>query len=192
MAVFIKGKLLYLAHTRVASWATTKALCQIGGKYVQTGQSGGGRGHHALFPEVIKYIEYEDEPVVCTVRNHYDALVSWWLKYTREGRGQPDFLLFLKSHLDNSPFIQENRLFSRHLCYADHVLRYESLETDLNTLLERVALPRVKLEHINTTAGKLHYSTYYTTEIKAFVADFFAEELAALGYQFVEVAMDKK
>ncbi len=184
MAVYIPNKLVYLAHTRVASNATVNALGQIGAIYIDTGEWGGGTGHHAVFPEIIKHFPFDDELRVSTVRNHYDALVTWWIRYTQKGKGNPDFLEFLKDKVADSPFVKDNRLYNRHLPYTDHVLRYENLQADLDALLLSLALPKVELQAINVTLGKQNYATYYTPAIKDFVDDIFGDEIQELGYCF--------
>jgi hypothetical protein len=75
---------------------------------------------------------------------------------------------------------------------ANKVLRYESLEQDLAELAQRLEfdkpldLPRLR----EYSADRAHYATYYSDVTRQLVADWYAPEIAALGYRF-ETAPEK-
>ena len=66
--------------------------------------------------------------------------------------------------------------------------RYESLDGDLTTALERAGVDRhLDIPRSNVTRGRkrdLAYQSYYTSLTRELVADWYAPEIALFGYVF--------
>lgn len=165
MAVIFHNKLIFLEHPRTASTSVRHVLQQVGGKP--------HKRHVTLAPR-------HREKTVCTVRNPYDLLVSWWLIIGGR-QGFKTFADFVVKCRD--PFMVRNeKLF--YFLETDYVMRFETLEQDLNTLLRKHKIRKVKLPKYNTTKDKKHYTEYYDDVIRALVTARFEEEIKRFGYEW--------
>lgn len=153
MAVLVPGKVLFLAHPRTASTAMRNMLEAQGGQVINP--------HHIGFdePEVKK--QYHGEPVLVVIRNPYDMLVSWWgvRTWTRD-RGST-LASFISGFNDMKGNFQRNGKLFYHLPAATIVLRYEELDETLKPALTRLGIKTFDLPHINETAGKGDWRSYY-------------------------------
>lgn len=124
--------------------------------------------------------------VATTVRNHWDALVSWW-SYTYINRGEQEIEPFIHGLLDDAThqdwfWPDPHRMWGAYTAHADAVLRHETLEADLSRWLgHSVDLSR---ENVSPQRDGRHYSEFYTPDLRAFVGDWYREEIAELGYSF--------
>lgn len=69
--------------------------------------------------------------------------------------------------------------------FADMICRFESLQPDINLVLDRIGLERQKLPFLNRSDHQ-HYSTYYSPEDIEKVADFYQDDILLFGYMFEE------
>ena len=180
MAVIIPNKLIYLAHPRTASKATSVTLGQIDSAFTEP------RHHRHLYN--LEY-ERQGELVVTTIRHHGDALVSWWLHHgQRNGYGETlsEFTRFLLEFPHEGFWLvpTPGRLWDLHLPWCNCFMRFESLQEDLNWVLERVGWEPRKLLRVNQTRGKREWGSYYNAERQRIVEDTFGGEMQELGYQF--------
>ena len=196
MAVLFPGKFLYLAHTRVGSRATVAMLKAAGGEEVDTGLSGGGRGHHAHFWNVVRHSDYRGEMVVCTVRNHFEALVTWWMSFNRKGNNcnQYSFGEFLTELVARDEcFMTQMKngqtwWFHRHARWSDHILRHETLQHDLNILMQFHGLPPRDLpRNVNVTPDRPPTRSFYTPFLRAKVEQMFRDEMKHYGYSWENI-----
>jgi hypothetical protein len=70
---------------------------------------------------------------------------------------------------------------------VDYVGRYECLERDLNFALKRSGVERkLKVPRTNVTSDRDRhdYRKFYTPHTRGLVADWYAREIALLGYGF--------
>ena len=93
---------------------------------------------------------------------------------------------FLGSEDEIHNYFGGNRLWSMHLPFCTHILRFESLGDDLNNVLAIRGLEPVELPFDNTSKGRnnKHYRDVYDKETKMYIANRFAEEIAELGYNW--------
>ncbi len=171
--------LVYLSHPRTASHATGSALCRAGWEKV-------GRYHHASIRSAESPFREEREAwtTITTVRNHWDAMVSWCCILRKSDRVTPAELERLM--LENS-WIGKDALYWLHLDDADAVLRYEhGVQAELERVLSGYGLPTPTLERENVTAIRAGraYAQFYDDGTRAWVADRFAGEIERLGYEF--------
>ena len=135
------------------------------------------RQHHATLSDVQKYLT-GNELIVTTVRNHWDTVVSWWFLNNR--------YLPLYRFVDeygHDCYARGNKLWWLH-DKVDFIMRYETLQDDLNIVLLSLGLPALELTVENVTAGKdrLHYMKYYDAKSFWRVYDRFKEEIDFYGY----------
>ncbi len=166
MAVVVKGKLVYLEHPRTASTSMRIALQRLGGKT---------KSRHTLFlPE-------RGEKVMSVVRNPFDVLVSWW-HIIGARQGFKTFKDFVANCEDPFMVQRGNLFYFAHHC--QYIIKFEYLQHELNHVLDLVGLPHVELPHLNGTAKKLGFRSYYDPETIRLVVKRFRSELLAFNYRF--------
>ena len=134
------------------------------------------------------------------VRNPWDKVVSAYhhlvqsngqlARRFQERIGSPSFEGFVTKELANkseavdrhfAPQVHSFRYQGVQFC--DFIGRYEYLDTDWDIVARRVGLPLRIRDHYHAT-DRDHYSRYYNEATKQVVADLYAEEIEALGYEF--------
>jgi sulfotransferase famil protein len=121
-------------------------------------------------------------------RNPWDRQVSWYLYKTKSKRFRPSFERFMSSR--RRAYVSNYAIYTLDGALAvDFVGRYERLEEDLNAALAKAGVPRceVKVPHTNVTPDRdetKDYRSYYSSDTKALVADWYQPEIALLGYGF--------
>ena len=174
-----------IVHPRTASRAIAHAAIVAGFNRVA--------GHHEVCTDTLR----QSTRVYVSVRNHFDALASWytadpatalehgslgaWFRhwYTRDvlgGRTDAMGVYVRPGEL----FPWTRRATGQRPC---HLIRYESLEQDIDAALGGVA----NIPHTTdpaSTRGRTHYAAYYDTETAALVAATFGDEITRLGYAF--------
>jgi len=173
MAVFIPGKLVYLANPRTASVATRDTLMQIEGAQL-------AGAHHATLAEVEGY---EGESVGATVRNPYDVLVSWFLQLP-----EPTLAMFLREY-DHYPFLGGDPpdLFWQ-CASATRVLRWENLQQDLDAWFTELGIRPLKLVRENVTESKNRpWVDYYDAEAIQAANERFGHIVDKWGYERIRV-----
>jgi hypothetical protein len=158
--------MIFLDHPRTAGTSTQWGLAKIGGKTHK---------RHGMI--------YGRAEVICsTVRNPYDALVSWYLILLRRNHFEGTFLSFIEGY-QNYNFTRGGRLFYFIESCTD-IMRFETLQEDLDRVLDKAKLTKIKLHHRNRTVDRLPYQTYYGDAEKAAVQKRFAMDLEEFGYTY--------
>lgn len=172
---------MYLAHPRTASQATAVALMSIGFKKVS---------HHLRLWEVgadIVTRENRDEWLVfTTVRNHFDALVSWVCKRYKRRTYTPWDLQAFETALAGNMWVEKNRMWHLHSDDANVVMRYESLESDLAAVLSLKGLdiPRLSKKNVSAERHGRPYQEFYVEATRRYVEERFRHEIERFRYQF--------
>jgi len=128
-------------------------------------------------------------------RNPWDRQVSWYFYKTKSKRARPSFEAFMASRrrafVDNHEiYMQDGGLDSglQGALAVDFLGRYEHLEEDLNTALEAASVKQhIAVPKVNVTPNKderSDYRSYYSPELRELVAEWYAPEIALLGYGF--------
>lgn len=153
--------------------ATTSALATLPGAICTL------HDHHARLSDITRLTGYEitgDEEVITTVRNHWDAVASWWLLDQRRTS--------LWNFIDNYNhflFAKRHKLWWLHP-EATVVLKYESLQDGLDQILNELGLNPVKIPIENVTPNKTHYLDYYSKCTYQKVLEHFYDEIIFYGY----------
>ena len=158
MPVRIPNHLVFLHHPRTGGTATTRALLGVGGKKV-------GERNHDFFQAT------DAELTVCTLRDPYDVLASWFIMNPKYSK-MSDFLF----KYDHSEFRRNHRLFYFAEVSDIHLL-YDDLEDCLNTLLNCLGLPNVRIPYLNATSNKAPYMEYYDEESISIVETLYSKDL---------------
>ena len=178
MYVIPDWKFCFLASPRTGSKAVAKVLVE---KYGAT-----LIGSHHTNPKDHPDYGMDRDWVICSgVRNHWDAMVSWWFKIERRGRMLPlaDFLV--RFCANNPNFVQDNKLWKRNEQYINKLLRYEQLNADLDYALVSAGLPPVDLPVVVDSARDGRpYQVFYKDDTAAWVAQYFKEEIEKYHYKF--------
>jgi len=179
MYIIPEKKFAFIANPRTGSKAVRDALLN------QAGATLIG-GHHTT-PDDHLDIEIGPDWTVCaTVRNHWDALISWWFKIERTPNAMTPLAEFLPRFCANNPnFVRAGRLWWAGTPHVNTFLRYQWLEADLNQALVKVGLPPVDLpEVIDSHRGGRPYQIFYKKATARWVGSYFEEEIRELGYKF--------
>jgi len=125
-------------------------------------------------PEIVHELVTGDEHIFGVVRNPYDFLVSC---FVRRG-GSKTFVDFVRNYHE-SPYIEDGRIY--YLAQdCQTLIRYETLQPDLDALMGTLGLPTVPLERHNETKDKKPWGSYYTPEAFKIVNDRFGAEFSKL------------
>lgn len=176
MYVLPERNLVYLAHPRTASVATVQTMEQLGPMEMY-------QGHHGIDPEKIP----QDATVITTIRNPWDVLVSWWFK--RQTTQSSFYDLPLEEFIpllvkNNKQYFRDGKMFYM-VPYANQILSYQHLQVHFNLALVKVGYaPRDLVIANKSTRRKKPYQAYYNTITRAWVANYFAEEIERYGFKF--------
>lgn len=178
MYVIPDYKVCYLATPRTGSKAVAKALVEQRGAILLG-------SHHTVPTEHPEFEIDSTWTVLSTVRNHWDAMISWWFKIERRGSMTPldDFLpRFCRN---NTNFVRDRRLYWKEQPFTTHILRYEWLSADLDMALVGAGMAPVRLETIvDSKRESRPYQIFYKRATSEWVGDYFSAEIDEFGYKF--------
>lgn len=135
--------------------------------------------HHARLKDVQEQFMYDltgEELVVTTVRNHWDAIASWWLL-----NGRAMSLYNFIYEYKHSFFAKRNKLWWLHTD-ANYVVHYEELTEGFKIITQMLDLPDINLTVENATPNKQNWQIYYSQEAFWRVFERFKEEIKLYGY----------
>lgn len=148
------------------------------------------------------------------VRNPWARMLSWWrmVERFRDGaeRGVERYLDHLQRNRFVAGIIEQHPDFESFVLHAteehprlrkpqvefmnapgfgqgrsaDFVGRQETLEDDLRVIYDHLGLEWVELQSVNIDPGRPDYRDVYTPATRDRIAELFAADLAAYGYEF--------
>lgn len=181
------ARIVYLSHPRTASTSTEQALISVGFEFVAH--------KHAQLIDAPRWMnlpetERAEWEVWTTVRNPYDALVSWWFAvHYNHPRICPEWVHKILEH--DPKYMMDGRLWRLHGKDATTVLRFETLPGDLERELDRIGLPIPDLPRRNPTTGRRGrpYQEFYDAETRDYVRWRIPEDFEEFGYEWEERAV---
>lgn len=144
--------------------------------------------NHMTAAEVRKFVgrgTWAGYQRFAVVRNPWDLVVSWYFWKFREDR--PPLMEALRSDLIR-PLVANREVYSIDgTVVADHVVRFENLEEELETIRRHIGLPG-PLQLPRAKGGlrpeKLHYRDVMGDAEAAEVRRLFAPEIDSFGYEY--------
>jgi hypothetical protein len=119
-------------------------------------------------------------------RNPWDRQVSWYFYKTKSKRQRPSFDRFMQSR--RRAYVDNYMLYTIDGTLAvDFIGRYEHLDEDLGRALDAIGVKhKIAVPHTNVGRDRqgVDYRRLYTDDTRAIVADWYAPEIAMLGYRF--------
>jgi hypothetical protein len=171
-------KFCFLASPRTGSKAVAKVLVEKYNAIIV--------GSHHSRPDAHPEYEMNRDWVICSgVRNHWDAMISWWFKIESHGRMMPlaDFLP--NFCISNPNFVVDKKLWSQNTPFVNKLLRYEQLNADLDHALVAAGLPPVELPVVTDSARDGRpYQVFYKDDTVTWVAKYFQDEIELYRYKF--------
>lgn len=179
MYIIPDKKFCFLASPRTGSKSVASALLEQCNAVLV--------GSHHTTPEDHPEIGVDDTWVICVaVRNHWDALASWWFKIESGPGPMTPLMKFLPRFCENNKrYAGGGQLWSVATQYANQLIRYEWLGADLDMALVAAGLAPVTLPHIRDSKRESQsYQALYKRNTVAWVAKNFATEIKNYGYKF--------
>lgn len=153
--------------------------------------------------------ELESLFVFSSVRNPFDSLVSLWVKkrtsyqpllddpdsFVHQTPGFAEDMEFVLDHTF-SEWIErqyadlvgdgrQRHLYGPYLRDVDHVMHFESLQDDLDDVMQHLGAAPIEIPLLNPTEGRREdYRSYYTGRARAIIESVFAADLERFGYRF--------
>jgi hypothetical protein len=121
------------------------------------------------------------------VRNPWDRQISQYLYKTKSKARRPSLERFMARK--KRAYVTSYEIYTiEGEVVVDYMGRYESLEEDLRTALKRAGVEsHLEVPRTNVTSDRDResgYRSYYGPRTRALVADWYAREIALLGYRF--------
>ncbi len=168
MYIHHEKKVAFIAHPRTASTATAHVLMQMGFVIEDS--------HHSC-----PTWDLDGWDVICTVRNPFDVLVSWFYNQPRE----KPFTQWLPEFLDGCSFMQGERMFfGQPIC--NHVMYYENLQDDFEYVMNAVGLPMVKIprRNVSVNRGERSFMGYYNPRTSRMVIERFHRDFVCNSHVY--------
>lgn len=118
-------------------------------------------------------------------RNPWDRQVSFYHQRYRRRQRPPSFEEFLRR--DHHARLNNFEIYTLDgVVCVDFLGRYENLLEDFGHVLQRCGISeQIELPHVKSfTKVRIPYQSYYTDTSREIVADWYAREIALLGYTF--------
>ena len=178
MYVIPEKKFAFIASPRTGSKAVRDALLSRGATLV---------GSHHTTPGDNPEVELDKDWTICTtVRNHWDAMISWYFKIERKERAMMPLREFLPRFCEDNPnFVRDGRLWWYGDGWVNTYLRYECLQADFDLALVKAGMASLDLPRvIDSKRGGRPYQVFYKRDTARWVATYFGAEIRKLGYKF--------
>jgi hypothetical protein len=148
--MYVLDNVSFICHPNTGSRSLKQALRRAGSVEVLS--------HHEVCPWTVA----QTRACVCVIRNPFTLMGSWYCR----GNIEKPFSVWLENTLKadrNHEGPRELGLFYGTL-WASHVLRFESLQADLDVACEELGLPQLPLDHIGKNRRPLDYRRMYWAE----------------------------
>jgi hypothetical protein len=123
-------------------------------------------------PDTARALITGKEHIFGVIRNPYDFMATCFVR-----RGQTKTFEDFVKNFHEPPYIEDGQIYY-HSQNCTTLLRYETLQSELDALLEKLELPLCPLGRHNETLKKQPWETYYTPETFAIMNERFGDEFA--------------
>ena len=144
-------KLVHIPKTGGCSIRDTYPFLQVNPK--------AGRPHD---PQLI-FNELQGEEAFCVIRDPIDRLLSTW-RFLQKPDDAHVFNETLEEFITGKEFPFMTQPQSRYIHMCDHLLLFDKLETEVNSLLASKGIEVVELQHKNQSKPYNHVSRHDITE----------------------------
>jgi hypothetical protein len=183
MWVLPEKKMCFLANPKTASLSTAYTLETLGFKHYgdqhcTPDRSGWDRRHEID----------ETWTTFCTIRNHFDTMVSWYFHQTaRPGKSKwfgSTFESFLYDWVHNSRYFRGGQMYWERYPWCSKVMRFERLQVDFDYVLTSCGLPATTLQVHNVSKNRKRRACceFYSEASIKFMEKTFGDEMRLLGY----------
>jgi hypothetical protein len=144
--------------------------------------------HHAVPKDKNAPKPDKDDVCFTIVRNHWDALVSWYFK--RKEHQEQTFPEFITHFINTSKYVQKSahkgayRLFGKYLAGCKHKLIFEDIQKEWNWMCRTYGLAEKTIPHLNKSEDreKRPWQQMYDRKLVQYVWDHFGNEIHELQY----------
>jgi len=162
----------FILHPATGSRSLKQALMKVGADEILT--------HHEVCPRKA----IETRACVCTIRNPYTLVASWYQRHRREDETFEDWLkvkLIGPRHYEGPPKL--GLLYGTF--WATHIIKFENLQQDLDAVCKELKLPKLPLEHIGKNHRPVQYRRLYFAEpaTKNMVLNAYAHHIHEFQYR---------
>lgn len=173
-------KVIYLAQPRTGSRSIRAFL------YRHTTVVHKGNHHYMNEKEVLKGID-AGYKVVTAVRNHFDIIVSWYYhnrNWFGRPKGEETFANYVRDFTKhkNNTYVIPHRMYYKYQPVATHVIKFENLWTEFSEATGMRIVNRQRIHSGKSERGP--YREYYDEETRAFVEDYYRDEMEEYGYEW--------
>lgn len=128
--------------------------------------------------------------VFTTIRNHFDAAVSWVFRKYKTRGGEPkewNVEAFDLALGEANRWTTEDRMWGLHGDDADVLVRYETLDEGLAAVCEGagVTAPTVARHNVSRHRDGRPYQEFYDNDTRAYIERRFGTEMQELSYSFL-------
>src|SRR5438128_9544242 len=118
-------------------------------------------------------------------RNPWDRMVSYYFTPTQSvgELDRKEFRKVISKALSVADYLRLDRGEDDPFSNVDHVMRFENLADDFQSVCATLGIPTVDLPQYNRSSRE-HYSKYYNDELRELVRKRFASEIERFGYTF--------
>ncbi len=146
--------------------------------------------------EIVSQNEWNDSIKFTIIRNPFSRVVSQYNFSKKTGLINKNLKFkewVIKTYGLQRPskrFFRNNYIFKTQLDWitienviiTDYILRFENLEKDILSMNKKFGTS-IRLKHLNSTK-KVDYKTYYDSESKEIISNFFNKDLTYFNYEF--------
>lgn len=187
MWVLPEKKVCFLANPKTASLSTAHTLESLG--FVHYGDQ------HCT-PDCSGWDRRQEIDsswtIFCTVRNHFDTMVSWYFHQTaRPGKSKyfgQSFETFLYEWVHNPRYFLDGQMYWGRYPLCNKVIRFEALQADFNYVLTSCGLPATRLQVHNVSKNRKRrpFREFYSESSVKFMEETFGDEMKFFGYTYWE------